>query len=525
MGAPELLYDPASIEDFQCLSKFVTDECLAKSVFHTDYGCRYDPRIKRNCYCCGAIYEYIEYNEICTRFCLKSGKPNPPYGQYPVINLPFNWGDAGRPARAHLGDGKELPIIPVNANLSRLIYGFESDLPDTDHGPFVNLGNDLKSALPSFTKFMFLTLAKQEAEDNILFSPIGLHSVLTLLSVGSDENSENRQELGRALGMTKNPNILLEQYKRLVNFIKGQEEIEYLNTIFISSLLTANARYAKTIFKHFGAEVSNFYQDQLGASKQEINQIVNKRTKGKIPEVLDDLDASTKMLMINTLLFQGRWAVPFQELEEKKTFTTTNGKEQVTMMSAESDRIKIRKLDERLGLEMIKIPYVGKDGRVGSYELRIVTAPEQFGPKGLEVLIDSMTRKELNPFLETGDKDLEGEVKLMMPKVSLKKRFDVSEYLQTIGVKKLFSDNAELTNIADGTNEKLTVSQILQETVLTIDTHGTESATATVVDISTFSAEEPHIRKVDRPFVLMLWDRANHIPLLVGRINNPNLSE
>ena len=128
--------------------------------------------------------------------------------------------------------------------------------------------------------------------------------------------------------------------------------------------------------------MSNFYQDQLGASKQEINQIVNKRTKGKIPEVLDDLDASTKMLMINTLLFQGRWAVPFQELEEKKTFITTNGKEQVTMMSAESDRIKIRKLDERLGLEMIKIPYVGKDGRVGSYELRIVTAPEQFGPQG-----------------------------------------------------------------------------------------------------------------------------------------------
>ena len=143
--------------------------------------------------------------------------------------------------------------------------------------------------------------------------------------------------------------------------------------------------------------------------------------------------------MINTLLFQGRWAVPFQELEEKKTFTTTNGKEQVTMMSAESDRIKIRKLDERLGLEMIRIPYVGKDGRVGSYELRIVTASENFGSQGLEVLIDSMTRKELNPFLETGDKDLEGEVKLMMPKVSLKKRFDVSEYLQTIGVKKLFS--------------------------------------------------------------------------------------
>ena len=143
--------------------------------------------------------------------------------------------------------------------------------------------------------------------------------------------------------------------------------------------------------------------------------------------------------MINTLLFQGRWAVPFQEMKEKKTFMTTNGKEQVTMMTAESDRIKIRKIDENLGLEMIKIPYIGKDGKIGSYELRIVTASEKFGSQGLQVLIETMTRKELNPFLETEDKDLEGEVKLMMPKVSLKKRFDASEYLQTIGVEKLFS--------------------------------------------------------------------------------------
>ena len=89
--------------------------------------------------------------------------------------MPFNWGDAGRPDSASLEDGSDFPIIPVNANLSRLIYGFESIVDDpkpVTYSLINGLGNDLAKALPSFTKEMFLQLTKEKKDKNLVFSPI-----------------------------------------------------------------------------------------------------------------------------------------------------------------------------------------------------------------------------------------------------------------------------------------------------------------------------------------------------------------
>ena len=138
-------------------------------------ACRYDRNVRTRCYCCGANYKYIEYGRICTRFCLKSQPSDPKYGKYPIIILPFNWGDAGRPDSASLEDGSDFPIIPVNANLSRLIYGFESIVDDpkpVTYSLINGLGNDLAKALPSFTKEMFLQLTKEKKDKNLVFSPI-----------------------------------------------------------------------------------------------------------------------------------------------------------------------------------------------------------------------------------------------------------------------------------------------------------------------------------------------------------------
>ena len=51
---------------------------------------------------------------------------SPEYGNYPAIILPFNWGDNAKPDSARLADGTPFPIIPVNARLSRLVYGIET---------------------------------------------------------------------------------------------------------------------------------------------------------------------------------------------------------------------------------------------------------------------------------------------------------------------------------------------------------------------------------------------------------------
>ena len=55
---------------------------------------------------------------------------------------------------------------------------------------------------------------------------------------------------------------------------------------------------------------------------------------------------------------------------------------------------------------------------------------------------------------------------------------------------------------------------------------GTEASAVTsilMVDGCAISEEEPEIKEVylDRPFVFMIWDENNKVPLFIGKVVNP----
>merc|ERR1712080_201437 len=66
------------------------EKCMDGNEELIDYGCRY--YYSSHCYCCGVTCSYVEYGDICTKFCIKGS--NSGVGEDPIIiNLPFNWGD------------------------------------------------------------------------------------------------------------------------------------------------------------------------------------------------------------------------------------------------------------------------------------------------------------------------------------------------------------------------------------------------------------------------------------------------
>ena len=57
---PEHLYEDFSeIKTLKCNKEDESAKCARLSVIRNDFECRYNGR-KRDCYCCGAIYTYIE---------------------------------------------------------------------------------------------------------------------------------------------------------------------------------------------------------------------------------------------------------------------------------------------------------------------------------------------------------------------------------------------------------------------------------------------------------------------------------
>jgi len=112
------------------------------------------------------------------------------------------------------------------------------------------------------------------------------------------------------------------------------------------------------------------------------------------------------------------------------------------------------------------------------------------------------------------------DVRLVMPKFSVSTKFDASKYLKSLGVNQIFKE-AELEKLVSGS--QVAVSNILHKAVVKVDKDGTEGAAATGVGLVLLSGSFGRNLDVDvnKPFIFIVQDKKNNIPVLVGRVKNP----
>ena len=73
------------------------------------------------------------------------------------------------------------------------------------------------------------------------------------------------------------------------------------------------------------------------------------------------------------------------------------------------------------------------------------------------------------------------------------------------------------------TDSSLTVSDISHRAVVEVTKEGTSGAAATGIGLTLLSADEPRrvTLNINRPFIFMVHDVKNDIPILVGRVLDP----
>ena len=113
-------------------------------------------------------------------------------------------------------------------------------------------------------------------------------------------------------------------------------------------------------------------------------------------------------------------------------------------------------------------------------------------------------------------------LKVYMPAFETTFKTELKDTLESMGVKTLFK-NADLDDISD---EPLYVSDVLHKAQVKINEEGSEAAAATAVIVNTRSGGPSFQRqrefRVDQPFVFIIHDNANKLPLFIGRIINPS---
>merc|ERR1712215_357534 len=148
----------------------------------------------------------------------------------------------------------------------------------------------LQDAIADFTRSIYVHLSKTSQSENFVFSPLSLHSALTLLYLGAKDNSTTQQQLGAAMGIVNNPELLKQSYRRVIETYNEQQSFLYGNHIWIGKGFNLEPEYESLVSRQFGSEVSNIDFERKEAV-EEINDWISNMTNNKIQNLVDSFSS------------------------------------------------------------------------------------------------------------------------------------------------------------------------------------------------------------------------------------------
>ena len=114
-----------------------------------------------------------------------------------------------------------------------------------------------------------------------------------------------------------------------------------------------------------------------------------------------------------------------------------------------------------------------------------------------------------------------------MPKFTIESTFNLKKLLESMGMTKAFTTEADFSGIA-GPPGYLFIGKGMQKTFVDVKEEGTEAAAVTHVEVEKKSEAKrdpppPKVFRADHPFLFLLRDRKHNTVLFMGRMLDPSL--
>ncbi len=352
-----------------------------------------------------------------------------------------------------------------------------------------------------------LLQAGMSGEENTLLSPLSVLCALSMTANGAD--GDTRSQMEAVLGMpVEELNTALRSWSAA---LPAEEtcRLELANAIWFTDdpRFTVSQDFLQTNADWYGAGAyrSPFDQGTCG----EINAWVQEHTGGMIDGILDSIPADAVMYLVNALAFDGQWAKTYEahQLREGQ-FTAADGR----VLPAELMwSVEKRFLQDEKAVGFVK-PYEG--GRYGFAAL----LPEE--GVSLTDYAASLTGKKLTEMLE-GAREV--KVNAALPKFTSDYKAELSEVLAGMGMPLAFDrDLADFSLLGSWENGNLSIDKVIHKTHISVDERGTEAAASTAVGmVRTTAAIVEETREVilDRPFLYLIVDLENNVPVFIGTVN------
>merc|ERR1719420_1620793 len=383
----------------------------------------------------------------------------------------------------------------------------------------------LSRSVGKVSQAIFGSLIEDGSEDsNIVISPTSIHLALSLLYHGSA--SHTKDELKNFLNyngveestIQNATRKLLKSYGDKIEEVKSRSTIENANTIFTDKHLNIKDSYKNDLAKYLFAEVKQVDYQEPVKSAQEINNWVQEKTRNLIKDLIspDLITDDSKLLLLNAIYFKANWMNNFDKLETvSRPFRVREGVNKNVDIMTQTNLFQY-KYHYDFQSQIISLPYQDENFAM------IVILPFEEGNEKVNEVITKVFEFEhnLNTIINGME---ETEVDIFLPKFKLSYKSELVNVLQKKGLTNLFQ-NGDFSRISD--DEELEVSDIVHETKIEVNEVGSEAAGVTGILLGVRSGPSANVEQmvVDRPFVFVIHDKQNNIPLFIGKIAAPTES-
>ena len=389
------------------------------------------------------------------------------------------------------------PTVQASENLMDGVTARKLNIDSTIDANFIKPTSDFSIDL--FKK----TVTK---DTNSLVSPVSVYLALGMTANGAGSNTLKQFEnvLGGGLGI----NELNQNYYAMSNKLKSIKDgkLQIANSIWYRNQnLTVEKHFLQKNADYFGAGAF-----QLDFSKKDtadkINLWVKENTGGKIDKMVEQIDSSTMMYLINTLYFEADWQSAYQN-SEAGDFHAPEGTVSASFMHSAEKYIHDDKADGML-----------KSFKDDRYAFAAIL------PKTGTNLDDYIGQMSGDSFLKLLNSAGDERAECSLPKFKYEYSIGLNDPLKELGLTDAFDGSlADFSQMGSSADGKLFVQDVLHKTFIAVDETGAKAGAATEVMMGTKSAMPVEKQIVfDRPFVYAIIDTQTKLPIFIGTVNNPS---
>lgn len=347
-------------------------------------------------------------------------------------------------------------------------------------------------------------------DKNIFFSPLSISTSFAALLMASD--GDTYKEILKGLKLERleradQPELIPTLFQLLHESItqNGSQELDQSMALFMRPQFEVEKVFQDQLKTFFEADIQRVDFADTKGSISFINEFIKNKTRDKVSEMISTLDPATRLMLINTIFFQGSWQTPFNSnfTDDASFYVDNYNIVQVPMMFLEDKFYSMN--DLLLGAKVLKLPY-----REGVSML--ILLPN----KGVDytVVDDGITAHKFLSWIKNLQKT---KLEVQMPKFKMEESYSLQDILPEMGMNSIFSNSANLTKLTK--EEGLKVSEVLHKAVIEVDEVGTTAAAATAIGITPYSLPRAFI--VNRPFFFFIYHEATNCLLFMGRVIDP----